>query len=145
MNPKAFREKMRQRQRKLEAEIKKALETVGLVVTSEAKRLVQKSPRGGVVYEKYQPRRTHKASAPGEPPATDTGALVSSISYVVQQNELVVIVKCSGAIAPYAIVLEYGSSDGELKPRPFLRPAVKNKKQQAVALAQAAIKRAVQS
>ncbi len=40
---------------------------------------IQGGPAGGRVYEKYNPRRTHRASAQGQYPMSDTGRLASSI------------------------------------------------------------------
>lgn len=50
-----------------------------LDVHRRAVRGVQRGPASGRVYEKYRPKRTHRASAPGEYPATDTGRLAASI------------------------------------------------------------------
>lgn len=43
---------------------------------------LKSGPATGRVYEKYNPRRTHRASAPGEYPMTDTGQLQSNIGIV---------------------------------------------------------------
>lgn len=62
---------------------------------------------------------SHRASAPGEAPATDTGRLVSSITQE-KTGEAEAIV---GSRVVYSKFLEFGTqSMGE---RPFLRPALK--------------------
>ena len=50
-----------------------ALVISGEMVATQVRRNIQKSPRGGRTYIKTNPNRVHKASAPGESPATDLG------------------------------------------------------------------------
>ena len=67
------------------------------------------------------------ASAPNQPPATDTGFLVSQITMDVD-------VKANGSVvgqiisaAPYSKHLEFGTVN--MEPRPFMHPALmKNKR-----------------
>ena len=75
----------------------------------------------GITYQKYNPRRQHTASAKGEPPATDTGFLVSSITSSVKKQGTAVIGQIV-ASAPYAPYLEFGTST--IDPRPFMQPAL---------------------
>lgn len=63
--------------------------------------------RSGRVY------KTHIASAPGEPPISDTGALANS---VVNSDESVSI------NAPYAILLEQGTR--KMAPRPYIQRSI---------------------
>ena len=51
----------------------------GEMVAGRVRKNINKSPRGGRTYIKTNPNRVHKASAPGESPATDLGFLVRSI------------------------------------------------------------------
>lgn len=78
-------------------------------------------PRNGRVYQKrqYKGKILHRASAPGEPPATDTGNLAGSIYSRMTGNLTGEI----GATAEYAAVLELGGA--HIAPRPALTPAVK--------------------
>jgi len=63
----------------------------------------------------------HQASAEGEPPAIDTGALAASIEpYIDGAEELLVTTVNAGT--EYAELLEYGSPGGTLAPRPFMQP-----------------------
>ena len=71
------------------------------------------------VYQRYNPTRTHKASAPGEAPASDTGNLVRNIR-VTQKSQDIVTVESR---ASYSKFLEYGTS--KMQARPFLFPAFK--------------------
>lgn len=91
-----------------------------------ARNLIRNSPASGHVYEINGV--THQASAPGEPPASFSGALIDSIRYTrITTNPE------SGADAGsslgYAKTLEYGGLarfQGEtvyIEPRPFLQPA----------------------
>ncbi len=54
-----------------------------LGIHKRAVRGLHRGPKSGRVYEKYNPRRTHRASAPGEYPASDTGRLAGSIEFLV--------------------------------------------------------------
>ena len=56
------------------------------VIRGEAIKSIQTDPKSGRTYEKYNPRRTHKASAPGQAPASDTGNLVRNI--IVRQVDI---------------------------------------------------------
>ena len=49
---------------------------------------ISRGAKSGETYEKYNPRRTHKASAPGEAPASDTGNLVSQIRVKAENKDL---------------------------------------------------------
>jgi len=60
---------------------------------------------------------THQASAPGQPPASDTGRLASSIT-LEEEGQFTVTVS---AKAKYAAYLEYGTRT--IAPRPFMVPA----------------------
>jgi len=75
----------------------------------------------GITYQKYNPRRQHTASAQGEPPASDTGFLVGSISTSVKKQGTAVVGQII-ASAEYAPYLEFGTSD--IRPRPFMQPAL---------------------
>ena len=43
----------------------------------------------GIVYQKYNPRGTHRASAPGQYPASDTGGLAYGIKIERERSDLV--------------------------------------------------------
>lgn len=79
---------------------------------------IQRGPASGRVYEKYSPRRTHQASAPGQPPMTDTGTLVRSIYFDLQPLSATV-----GSRLVYAHYLEYGTR--RMAARPVWRQEVK--------------------
>ena len=86
------------------------------LIRGEAIKSIQTGPKSGRTYEKYNPRRTHKASAPGQAPASDTGNLVSQIMSVADGKDTLVESR-----AEYSKFLEFGTS--KMLPRPFLFPA----------------------
>lgn len=84
---------------------------------------IQRGPKTGRVYVKSDPSRTHQASAPGEPPATDTGRLVGSIKMELPQTDATAYV---GTKVDYGRDLELGTS--KIRPRPWLLPAFEKAK-----------------
>jgi HK97 gp10 family phage protein len=96
----------------------------GYELQKEIKELIRRSPRGGRKY-RVGKNRFHKSSAPGQPPARDTGALMNSI-YVEKFGFLGAFSVEVGSAQKYAEFLEDGTS--KMKARPFLRPAWENKK-----------------
>ena len=91
----------------------------GNLVRNTAVNSINQGAKSGVVYEKYNPRRTHKASAAGEPPATDTGFLVSNIFLNVDTDGLGASVESR---ADYSSFLEFGTS--KMAARPFMQPSL---------------------
>lgn len=78
---------------------------------------IQRGPKSGRIYQKYNPRRTHRASAPGQYPATDTGRLASSIAVEPPSNRENPVARVGTAVR-YGLYLEKkaGSRGG----RPWL-------------------------
>ena len=94
----------------------------GQLIRTEAIKSIQTGAKSGVMYQKYNPRREHRASAPGQSPASDTGNLVSKIT--VKQKSLNVVHVESNA--DYSAFLEYGTS--KMEARPFMFPAFEKSK-----------------
>ena len=94
----------------------------GQFIRGEAIKSIQAGAKSGIVYEKYNPRRSHRASAPGQAPASDTGNLVSKI-IVKQKSKNITNVESN---ADYSAFLEYGTS--KMEPRPFMLPAFEKSK-----------------
>lgn len=90
-------------------------------VRSEAIRLILETKKSGRIYTRRGVQ--HQASAPGEPPASDTGTLVNSIDVVPNPATLSAVINAS---AQYARALEYGTQT--IEPRPFMRPALNKKR-----------------
>lgn len=75
--------------------------------------------RGKKVYH-WTRTTAHRASAPGEPPAGDTGYLSAHIGHRMEVHDAVVGIVESKA--SYGLYLELGTR--YMKPRPYLRPAL---------------------
>lgn len=107
---------------------KKGLADVGVVVTNRVKKnLSQKGTgriyrRGGVL---------HQASAPGRPPAVDTGRLRASYTWRTGEDMGGVFVEV-GTNVVYAPWLEFGTR--YMEARPHLRPAIEELRDEIRAL-----------
>lgn len=104
------------------AEVRQAAETAVLRATfrvqTTAKRKIQRGPASGEVYDiSGPPQRTHQASAPGEPPMSDTGRLASSIENRVDGLTGYVFTRVK-----YGNHLEFGTR--KMAARPWLFPSV---------------------
>ena len=123
-NLKAFNKKLKG---KLDDNRVKEYVTRGtMMVQNTAKESILKGGTG-IVYEKYEPRRTHRASAPLEPPASDTGFLASQITMDVDVKPNGTVIGQVISAAPYSKHLEFGTTN--MTERPFMQPALmKNKR-----------------
>lgn len=114
---------------------REVLDTVGVVLVNEIKLTLSQAGTGRVY-------GNHQASAPGEPPAVDTGQLRNSISAESGEDDIGPYVDI-GSNLEKAGYLEFGTSD--MDPRPFMRPSVETALPQmadAVAAGLAAAQRA---
>ena len=130
----------------LRRKVEGALVISGEMVATQVRRNIQKSPRGGRTYVKTNASgntRIHKASAPGESPATDLGFLVRSIQVQPDFDNLRIRVVSLHSIAPYARRLEYGDMSRNLQPRPFMFKALQAQKQKATNVVQKALRDAL--
>ena len=107
----------------LEANIRKKMQQViayGINATrNTAVDNILRGAKSGETYVKYNPRRTHQASASGQFPASDTGFLANNIVTSIQANGL------EGEVisqAEYSQYLEYGTS--KMGARPLLQPSL---------------------
>ena len=99
-------------------------------IRTEAISLVLEGEKTGRVYRRGG--REHRASAPGEAPASDSGNLVNNITAVYNLEEGWGEVQAN---TEYAMRLEYGfvgedslGRSYDQAPRPFLRPALVNQR-----------------
>jgi len=113
VDPKFMKKLGDEMQKRLDAEV-----MLAAVNTANHARTAVQSGGQGIVYEKHNPRRTHQASSPGSPPATDTGRLVSSITQEKTRGGMIV-----GSKIVYSKWLEFGTR--QTSERPFFRPALK--------------------
>lgn len=102
-----------------ERKLKQLIEVSAQMVRNTAVTSIHQHGSSGTTYEKYNPRRTHTASAAGNPPNTDTGYLANNIFAVIDGNKLGASVESR---ADYSIHLEFGTS--KMQARPFLQPAL---------------------
>lgn len=114
--------KLKNLEKDLEPDFQEVVKGGAQLIRGEAVKSIQSGAKSGIVYEKYNPRRTHRASAPGEAPASDTGNLVSKI-IVKQKSKNITNVESN---ANYSAFLEYGTS--KMEPRPFMLPAFEKSK-----------------
>ena len=112
-----FNAKLRRIIRESEGQVQKAIAASGGLIAGDAKRLIQRGSRSGVVRTVTKGGKTHQASAPGEPPKTDTGRLVSSIFVEISEGGLKAEV---GSGLGYAQHLEFGTQ--KMAARPWLQP-----------------------
>ena len=106
--------------------VKEYVTRATLMVQNTAKKSITAGGTG-ISYEKYEPRRTHRASAPNQPPASDTGFLVSQITMKVKTHANGSVEGSIISAAPYSKALEFGTTN--MTERPFMQPALtKNKR-----------------
>jgi phage gpG-like protein len=130
-------------------EISKLIAKAALNISNDAKRRIAKGPKTGKLYfyasgglpgePEFRKRgKPHRASAPGESPATDTGVLMNNI--IARSRELAAE---AGTNIDYAPGLEFGTPD--IEPRPFLQPAIDEVWPDEQAEIAAAVQRAVEA
>ena len=85
-------------------------------------KLRRKQAGGVVTYTRGKRRLHHIASAPGEPPARDTGRLMNSIRWRLA-SPVVAFVGSFGV--NYAAALEFGARHRKLAARPYVGPVAK--------------------
>jgi HK97 gp10 family phage protein len=119
-NLKAFQDKLERRiVDNPEKHLKTLVTRCTLIVENHAKQSIASGSPSGRTYTRGG--ISHTASAAGEPPATDTGFLVSNITSSVKTEGTQVIGQII-ASAPYAKPLEFGTTN--MSPRPFMQPAL---------------------
>lgn len=87
--------------------------------------LLDTGPKTGRLYRRYNPRRIHQASAPGQPPASDLRTLALSFRAVPQKLNQYAYKNTVGSNVAYAAALQYGNPEKNLLPRPYLDVAVR--------------------
>lgn len=106
-----------------------AMHKATLLVERDVKRSFPKVGTGRIyrrdVRSKTKKTKIHIASAPGQPPAIDTGHLRSSIQSKVQVRGINVLGEV-GSDMPYSLYLELGTRT--MEKRPYLMPTVRKDK-----------------
>lgn len=98
--------------------IEEAVQVTALDIEADAVKSIQRGSKTGRTYKKSSPNRLHRASAPGEAPASDTGRLAGSIDSV----KLTPLSYEVGTLLKYGEWLEFGTT--KIAERPWLRPSV---------------------
>ncbi len=80
---------------------------------------IRQGARSGRLYRRWRGAKTHKASAPGEAPKSDTGTLVQNITLEKIGRDGYTVGSRKGA--PHGFWLEWGTS--MMDARPWLTPA----------------------
>jgi hypothetical protein len=105
------------------ARVVAAVQTSAINIEADIKQSLQRGGRSGRVYKRGNVE--HQASAPGEPPKTDLGALQSSYHRRTSADGLGAEVYSDSA---YALALEFGRTDGSIEPRPHAFPAAEKER-----------------
>jgi HK97 gp10 family phage protein len=113
-------QELEQASRRAHEEFRKVLEAGAKSIERTAKKKIQGVPKSGRLYRRG--RVLHQASAPGQPPATDSGFLVGSFFSGLKDQGLTVEV---GVTVFYGGFLELGTS--KMKPRPYLKPSAEER------------------
>lgn len=105
-----------------------AIELCGKKVSDDIKYSMDHTERNpDRTYYTNNKTKGHHPSMPGSPPAVDTGNLKNTIKYEVYKNEKEVygVVGTTQKDPDYGAYLEYGTSDGRIARRPWLKPAMR--------------------
>lgn len=113
-----FLNHIRMTQQKVETELGKSIAKCCATIQKEA---MEEMRDTAIDTSKTYGKKGHHPSLPGNPPAVDTGTLRRSVTYQVDENELVGYVGSNLKNPPYGAYLEFGTS--RMKPRPWLKPA----------------------
>jgi hypothetical protein len=106
-----------------EKEIANVVRITAFDVEADAIKSIQRGIKSGRTYEKFKPRRTHRASKAGEAPASDTGRLAGSI----KAQRITALSYSVGTDVPYGRYLELGTMN--ILERPWLRPAIEKNRE----------------
>lgn len=115
-----LRRRLRGLPKRLREPITEGIEQSALKLEVAAERLIQHGGRSGTIRKVTKGGKRHQASAPGEPPKSDTGRLVGSIRHQIARDGLSAVV---GTNLKYGRHLEFGTK--RMKARPWLMPTWK--------------------
>ena len=118
VTPSEFIDILQNKQKKVVTELGKSITKCCATIQKEA---MEEMRDTAIDTSKTYGKKGHHPSLPGNPPAVDTGTLRRSITYQVDENELVGYVGSNLKNPPYGAYLEFGTS--RMKPRPWLKPA----------------------
>lgn len=119
VNQSGFNKGLDLKSKKVNTLLAKAVRVAATETRNVAVKSIVQNSRGGGTVTRYNPQRTINISAPGDPPASDTGFLASNIFLKFAPNGLSATVESS---ADYSAALEFGTR--HMQARPFLQPAL---------------------
>lgn len=128
MSFKQFSDFLSKGEPEIKGKVEKAIKLCCQKVRSDIQNDMAQTPRNfEKTYYTHNKKIPHHPSMPENPPAPDTGNLRKSIRYEVHgenSNEIYGVVGSTQKDPPYGAYLEYGTDDGKIAPRPWLRPAM---------------------
>jgi HK97 gp10 family phage protein len=119
VNRREFEAELNAQASRVQAQLKRAVRVAANETRNEALTSILQNPRSGPQVTRYNPKRTIRISAPGGPPAGDTGFLANNIHLVMDSDGMGADVESR---ADYSAALEFGTMD--MPARPFLQPAL---------------------
>ena len=123
VTPSEFIDILQKKQKKVVTELGKSIAKCCATIQREA---MEEMRDTAIDTSRTYGKKGHHPSLPGNPPAVDTGTLRRSVTYQVDENNLVGYVGSNLKNPPYGAYLEFGTTkDGKqiIKPRPWLKPA----------------------
>lgn len=128
---------MRQEALKAGGELDRLVQATAIEGRRQVIKMYKSGPKTGRIYKRRS--KTHQASAPGEAPAIDTGALVSSLYYTQDGPGQATF----GSRLAYAFYLEFGVEKGERKiaKRPAWVPVTERLRPKFTAKAEAILRK----
>ena len=133
-NVKAVQAALRLYGDKAERNVSRVVDATALSINRDVKDLMDRGTKTGRIYRRRNIE--HRASAPGQAPATDTGFLLSSIYYE-RNTPLSATV---GSRLAYAYYLEFGTL--RIAPRPAWLPATEKNREKFNRLLEEGIRKA---
>ena len=133
-NVKAVQDAIRLYGAKAERNISRVVDATALTINRDVKDLIDRGAKSGRLYRRRNIE--HRASAPGQAPATDTGFLLSSIYYE-RNTPLSATV---GSRLDYAYFLEFGTV--RIEPRRAWLPATEKNREKFNRLLEEGIRKA---
>lgn len=104
---------LRQFSADIQSSVSSAIQATALEALTDVRKAIQGPPKTGREYPRGKNGdKVHRASAPGQAPATDTGALVNSTYYTMVDDYTAAI----GSRLEYAFYLEFGTFKMEARP-----------------------------
>ena len=119
VNQQQFDKKLAAHAKEVERNLKRAVRMAASETRNTAVMSIMQNPRAGGTTTRYSPTRTINISAPGDPPAGDTGFLAANIELIMAADGMSADVQSR---ADYSAALEFGTL--KMAARPFLQPAL---------------------